>query len=362
MCRKDAGWSRGCSPACAVFHGLPAGLPKHPAEALFQNCRKGAAHRTAMERDTLSQPHFDQNFVDARMRDCTLCPRRCHANRLEGQTGRCGQTAELTAARAALHHWEEPCLSGKRGSGAVFFSGCGLRCVFCQNYRLAQGEAGKSLSVPRLAQIFLELQGQGAHNINLVTAAHFVPQLCLALELAKSQGLTLPIVYNTGGYEELETLKLLEGLVDIYLPDMKYVSPELGERFSHAADYFEKASAALAEMFRQTGRPVFDESDGLMKRGVIVRHLVLPGNTKDSKKVLRYLHESYGNDIYVSIMSQYTPMPQTAAFPELNRQVTQEEYGRVLRFAERIGIENGYYQEGGTAEESFIPEFDGSGL
>lgn len=321
---------------------------------------------------------IDEPSVQSLMRDCTLCPRRCHANRLAGDIGYCGQTARLKVARAALHHWEEPCISGdpeiskhdratsnitpNGGSGAVFFSGCNLKCVFCQNYPIAAGKAGKEISIERLSNIFMELQAQGAYNINLVTGTHFIPQICAALRLAKSRGLTLPVVYNTSGYEEAEALRLLEGLVDIYLPDLKYYSSELSGRYSHAPDYFEKASAALAEMFRQAGNPVLEEDSGLMKRGVIVRHLLLPGETKDSKKLLRYLHETYGNDIYVSIMNQYTPLSPVADIPSLNRRVTEEEYRRVLDFAERIGIEQGFRQEGETASESFIPEFNGTGV
>ncbi|MCM1212996.1 MAG: radical SAM protein [Lachnospiraceae bacterium] len=301
-------------------------------------------------------------LIDNLMSDCTLCPRRCHANRLAGQTGFCGQTAELTAARAALHYWEEPCISGDTGSGAVFFSGCNLHCVFCQNHNISLGKSGKIISMERLTEIFLELQDKGAANINLVTGTHFIPQIALALSSARAQGLAVPVAYNTGSYEETASLRLLEGLVDIYLPDLKYFSSELSARYSHAADYFEKASAAIAEMYRQTGSPVMDTRTGLMRRGVIVRHLLLPGETKDSKKVLRYLHETYGNDIYVSIMNQYTPLEHVAQIPALDRKVTEEEYDRILVFAERLGIEQGFYQEGGTASESFIPEFDGEGL
>lgn len=296
------------------------------------------------------------------LKDCTLCPRRCHADRLSGQTGYCGQTAEITAARAALHFWEEPCLSGYRGSGTVFFSGCNLRCVFCQNHDIALGRAGQSVSVPRLTEIFLELQTKGAHNINLVTPTHFIPQIALALDAARQQGLLLPVVYNTGSYEEPDALRLLEGLVDIYLPDLKYFSPELSKRFSQAPDYFEKAAAALAEMYRQVGPPLFTDENGLLQRGMIVRHLVLPGQTRDSKKILRYLYETYGDNIYISIMNQYTPLPHVAHIPELNRRVTSEEYDRVLHFARRLGISNGFRQEGSAAAESFIPAFDGEGL
>lgn len=296
------------------------------------------------------------------MADCTLCPRDCHANRLAGRTGFCGQTAALTAARAALHYWEEPCISGTGGSGAVFFSGCCLQCIFCQNRSVALGETGKEITVDRLSEIFLELQAQGASNINLVTAGHFIPQVCQALELSKSRGLRLPIVYNTGSYEKVSSLRLLEGLVDIYLPDLKYFSPELSAAYSHAPDYYTCAATAIREMFRQVGAPILDPASGLMKRGMIVRHLVLPGQTGDSKKILRSLHETYGNDIYISIMNQYTPLEQVTEIPGLNRLVTEAEYTRVLDFADRIGISLGFRQEGGTTQESFIPKFDGQGV
>ena len=301
------------------------------------------------------------------MKDCTLCPRQCHVNRLEGETGFCGQSADITAARAALHYWEEPCLSGKSGSGTVFFSGCSLRCVYCQNHDIALGRRGRILSSDRLPRIFLELQEKGAANINLVTAGHFLPQVCLALETAKKSGLFIPVVYNTSSYEEVSSLRLLDGLVDIYLPDLKYHSPLLSQRFSHAPDYFEKACLAIREMFRQVKTPVFGSGDGMMKRGLIVRHLLLPGQTGDSKRILRYLHNTYGNDIYVRIMNQYTPLPHLEQLPEpersqLQHTVTPEEYIRVLDFACRIGIEQGFRQEGQTAAESFIPPFDGEGL
>lgn len=302
------------------------------------------------------------NFIAEQMDDCTLCPRVCHVNRAIGQVGYCGQSAELVAARAALHFWEEPCISGANGSGTVFFSGCSLRCIFCQNHDIALGKQGKGISPDRLADIFLELQEKGAHNINLVTPTHYIPQICYALRKAKATGLTIPIVYNTGSYEETASLRMLEGLVDIYLPDLKYYSSELSKAYSNAPDYFEKATAAIAEMYRQVGKPQFDASNGLMQKGLIVRHLLLPGETKDSKKILRYLHETYGNDIYVSIMNQYTPLPQIAHIPQLNRRITDEEYDRVLHFAEVIGIEQGFWQEGETADESFIPPFNYEGL
>lgn len=300
--------------------------------------------------------------ITSYMSDCTLCPRRCHANRAAGQTGFCGQTAQLRAARAALHFWEEPCISGDCGSGTVFFSGCSLQCIFCQNHEIALGESGKVISVERLSQIFLGLQDKGAANINLVTAGHFIPQICRALELSKADGLSIPIVYNTGSYEEVASLRLLEGLIDIWLPDLKYFSGDLSARYSSAPDYFQVATTAIAEMFRQTPAAVFDSKTGLMQRGIIVRHLMLPGQAADSKKILRYLHTTYGDAIYISIMNQYTPLAGVSEIPELNRKVTPEEYRRVLDFADRIGIENGFMQEDGTAAESFIPPFDYEGI
>ena len=295
---------------------------------------------------------------------CRLCPRNCGVNREAGKSGVCGQTAVVKAARAALHFWEEPCISGKAGSGTVFFSGCPLHCVFCQNKAIAEGTAGKYISVERLSEIFLELQEKGANNINLVTPGHFVPQIAEEKAKAKRKGLYLPVVYNTGSYEYRDTLRKMEGLVDIYLPDFKYMDTALGLRYSHAADYSEVAKAAVAEMVRQTGTAVFEngDEDGLMKRGTIVRHLVLPGCAEDSKAVIRYLHETYGDRIYLSIMNQFTPVSGLADYPEINRRVTKQEYEEVVDYALSIGVECGFIQEGETAEESFIPAFDGEGV
>lgn len=300
--------------------------------------------------------------INQLMSCCTLCPRKCRADRLNGSHGFCGQGADVMAARAALHFWEEPCISGSQGSGTVFFSGCSLQCVFCQNHSIASGQAGKRITLRHLSAIFLSLQEKGAANINLVTASHFVPQVCHAMELARQQGLHIPVVYNTGSYEEVSTLRMLDGLVDIYLPDLKYHSPLVSVKYSQADNYFEKAAPAISEMLRQTGRPVIDTSSGLMKKGVIVRHLLLPGEAGDSKRILRYLHDTYGNDIYISIMSQYTPMNQVSHIPSLNRTITDQEYLRILDFADKIGIEQGFLQEGPCADESFIPPFDGEGL
>ena len=299
--------------------------------------------------------------------NCNLCPRNCFVDRDNGKTGYCGQTDKLYVARADLHMWEEPCISGKEGSGTVFFCGCTLRCIFCQNHQIALGKEetgekiGKEVSISRLKDIFLELQKKGANNINLVTGTHYIPQIAEALRLAKTEGLVIPIVYNTSGYEKKESLRMLESLVDIYLPDMKYVSKELSKEYSNAPDYFEIASEALKEMVRQVGEPEFDDR-GYIQKGVIVRHLVLPGSTKDSKAVLEYLWNTYGDRIYISIMNQYTPMEQIKNHPLLSRKVTKREYQKVVDYALSLGWENGFIQEGETAKESFIPDFHGIGV
>lgn len=296
------------------------------------------------------------------LEECKLCPRMCKVNRIGGQIGVCGMGANLTLARAALHHWEENCISGTHGSGAVFFTGCNMRCIFCQNHRIAVGQEGISITEERLADIFCELQEKGAHNINLVTPTHFVPQICSALDYAKEKGLHLPIVYNTSGYECEETLRMLEGYVDIYLPDFKYMDQEVAKSYSKAPNYPEVAKKAIDQMVRQVGECQFDEQTGLLKRGVIVRHLVLPGNIKNSKQILSYLYETYKNTIYYSIMSQYTPMPHMNEHPLLKRKVTKREYDKVLDYALSIGIENGFMQNGKVAKDSFIPDFDGEGV
>ena len=295
------------------------------------------------------------------MENCMLCPRECGVNRKKGEMGVCGQTAAIKAARAALHMWEEPCISGQNGSGTVFFSGCNLGCIFCQNHNIATGKAGIEISIERLAEIFLELQEKGANNINLVTAGHFLPQVAVALEMAKEQGLHIPVVYNSSGYEKAKTLKMLDGLVDIYLPDFKYMDAVLAKKYSHAQDYPEIAKEALSEMVRQVGEAEFD-SRGMMKKGVIVRQLLLPGHVKDAKNVLKYLYETYGDRIYISMMNQYTPMPAMKDDPQLSRKVTDREYERLIDYAISLGLKNGFMQEGETAKESFIPEFDGEGV
>lgn len=289
---------------------------------------------------------------------CTLCPRRCGVNRESGETGFCGAGKTIKIARAALHYWEEPCLSGKRGSGTVFFSGCTLRCIFCQNHQISTGGAGKFVSEDELCGIFLSLQEQGANNINLVTPTHFLPGIIAALKKAKNKGLTLPIVYNCGGYENAETIARLEGLVDIYLPDFKYYDNKIAEKYSAAKNYREIASAAIAEMVRRQPKAEFFEN-GIMKSGVIVRHLILPGHIFDSKKIIEYLYNEYKNNIWISIMNQYTPLDNVKNIPKLNRKLTKREYDLIVDYAAGIGVENAFVQEEGTAKESFIPQFTG---
>ncbi|MDD6212898.1 MAG: radical SAM protein [Clostridiales bacterium] len=293
--------------------------------------------------------------------ECRICPRNCGANRIVGNLGRCRVDSRLFVARAALHMWEEPCLSDMEGSGTVFFSGCNLGCVFCQNHSISRADSGKEISIERLAEIFLDLQGKGANNINLVTAGHYLWHLIPALKLAKNQGLTIPIVYNTSGYEKVESLQLLDGLIDVYLPDFKYWDPELAKKYSFAEDYPKVVKPALDEMVRQAGKPIFDEKEHITK-GVIVRHLLLPEHLMDSKRIVEYLYNTYGDRIYISLMNQYTPMDGLEKFPELTRKVKESEYDELVDYAIELGVENGFIQEGETAEESFIPVFDCEGV
>lgn len=292
---------------------------------------------------------------------CSLCPRMCGTDRAAGQKGFCGGGNLVRVARAALHYWEEPCISGESGSGTVFFSGCTMRCVFCQNKEISRGEAGKEITIERLAEIYLELAAKGANNINLVTPMHYAPQITAALDIARKNGLTLPIVWNTGGWERRESIAAVRDYADIWLSDFKYFDSSLGESLSKAPNYFSVAAAALDQMVKQTCEPVFDEND-MMRRGVIVRHLMLPGHLDDTKNVLRFLYENYGDSIWISIMNQYTPMCSDPRFPELSRTVSDEEYNEAIDFACELGIENAFVQEGGTVGESFIPPFDLSGV
>lgn len=293
--------------------------------------------------------------------NCLLCPRKCGINRSTGQTGVCGVSSEIKVARAALHYWEEPCISGKRGSGAVFFSGCSLHCVFCQNREISDGKAGKVISKERLSDIFMELADKGANNINLVTPGQYIPDIVWAVNDAKSRGMKLPIICNTSGYENVTELKLLEGIVDVYLPDFKYMDSTLSARYSRAKDYPSVAKQALSEMVRQQPDVVIDDATGLIQKGVIVRQLLLPGHVNDAKAVLKYLYDTYHDHVYISMMSQFTPIA-LKDYPEINRTVTRREYERLVDYALKIGITNAFIQEGDVAKDSFIPAFDCEGV
>lgn len=293
--------------------------------------------------------------------NCLLCPRKCGINRSTGQTGVCGVSSEIKVARAALHYWEEPCISGKRGSGAVFFSGCSLHCVFCQNREISDGKEGKVISKERLSDIFIELAGKGANNINLVTPGQYIPDIVWAVNDAKSRGMKLPIIYNTSGYENVTELKLLEGIVDVYLPDFKYMDSTLSARYSRAKDYPSVAKQALSEMVSQQPDVVIDDATGLIQKGVIVRQLLLPGHVNDAKAVLKYLYDTYHDHVYISMMSQFTPIA-LKDYPEINRTVTKREYERLVNYALEIGITNAFIQEGDVAKDSFIPAFDCEGV
>ena len=293
--------------------------------------------------------------------NCLLCPRKCGINRRTGQTGVCGVSSEIKVARAALHYWEEPCISGKKGSGAVFFSGCSLHCVFCQNREISDGKEGKVISKERLSDIFIELVDKGANNINLVTPGQYIPDIVWAVNDAKSRGMKLPIIYNTSGYENVTELKLLEGIVDVYLPDFKYMDSTLSARYSRAKDYPSVAKQALSEMVRQQPDVVIDDATGLIQKGVIVRQLLLPGHVNDAKAVLKYLYDTYHDHVYISMMSQFTPIA-LKDYPEINRTVTKREYERLVNYALEIGITNAFIQEGDVAKDSFIPAFDCEGV
>lgn len=293
--------------------------------------------------------------------NCLLCPRKCGINRAAGQTGVCGVSAEIRVARAALHYWEEPCISGEKGSGAVFFSGCSLHCVFCQNREISDGKVGKIISKERLRDIFLELKAKGTNNINLVTPGQYIPDIVWAVRDARRYGMELPIVYNTSGYENADELKQLEGIVDVYLPDFKYMDSALSAKYSRAKDYPSVAKQAISEMVRQQPKVVIDDATGLIQKGVIVRQLLLPGHVNDAKAILKYLHDTYQDSIYISMMSQFTPIA-LKDYPEINRTVTRREYERLIDYAIKIGITNAFIQEGNVAKDSFIPAFDCEGV
>ena len=290
------------------------------------------------------------------LNECRLCPRNCSVNRNCGEVGYCNAGDKITIAKYYLHKWEEPCITGDNGSGTIFFTYCNLRCLFCQNYKISTLNYGINISIDKFSEICLELQDRGATNINLVTPTHFVPLIIDGIKLAKSMGLVIPVVYNSSGYENVETIKMLDGIVDIYLPDFKYYSNEYSVKYSKCYDYFKYASMAIDEMVKQKSECVFD-SNGNMISGVIVRHLLLPGMEEDSKKILKYLYDNYGDKIFISIMNQYTPIRE-CKYLELNSKVCESVYDDVIDYGWDIGIRNAFIQEDGSQSESFIPDFD----
>lgn len=287
---------------------------------------------------------------------CTLCPRECKANRNEGKLGRCKAGKNIKIALTNLHYYEEPCISGKNGSGTVFFTGCNLSCKFCQNYKVSQELSGYEITTEDLANEFLKLQDEGAHNINLVTAFAYVPMIIEALDIAKSKGLNIPIVYNTSGYESLETLKMLDGYIDVYLPDLKYAYDELSKSLSDVNNYFEIAKNAIKEMKKQVGNPIFDDN-GMIQKGLIVRHLVLPNHLQNSKKVLKWIRDNLGTETYVSVMAQYFPSYKANETEDVNRKLSEEEYKEIENYFYRLSLKNGYMQEIEEDETKYVPNF-----
>ncbi len=292
------------------------------------------------------------------LQKCRLCPRGCGVDRTAGETGICGAGAEVRVAKRMLHMWEEPCISGEKGSGTIFFSGCNLKCVYCQNFKISHSCFGKDISEKRLEEIFDELISLGAHNINLVNPSHYALKLA---EILKKKKPSVPVVYNTSGYDSVETLKSLDGLVDIYLTDLKYCDSTVSLKYSKAEDYFEKASQAIKEMKRQQPDDIFDD-DGIMLKGVIIRNLILPGNISQSIKAIDYINQTFGNETIISLMSQYTPCGKSDEYPTINRRISKREYITVLNHLENSGFDNAYIQELSSAKEEYIPPFDLTGI
>ena len=294
------------------------------------------------------------------LKSCRLCPRQCGADRYNGK-GACGAGASATAAKAFLHQWEEPCISGEKGSGTIFFSGCNMNCIFCQNYKISREGVGKDISIHRLTEIMLELQSRGAENINFVSPTPYAPHIVEAVAAAKDMGLSVPIVYNTNGYETVETIEMLKGTVDIYLPDIKYYSDYYAAKYSKTGDYFRHASKAVMSMFAQVGYPVFDDRN-IMRKGVLIRHLVLPELLEDSKKILKWIRDNLGKEAYISLMCQYTPMYNAHKYEEINRKLEDWEYDLIIDYFFELGLENGFVQEQSSAETDYVPDFDLSGI
>ena len=293
------------------------------------------------------------------LKKCVICPHNCNVNRLEGKIGRCKCKDKIKLALVSTHNYEELCISGNNGSGTIFFSNCNLNCMYCQNYEISQLGKGREISIEELANIFNEQQQRKVNNINLVTPTMYAFQIIEAIKIARKNGLSIPIIYNTNGYEKVETLKALDGYIDIYLPDLKYYSNELSKKYSRVDNYFDIATEAIKEMYRQVGKPVIKK--GIMKRGVIVRHLVLPSHIEDSKKVIKYLFDNYGNNIYLSIMNQYTPV-RRCKYLELNNRVSEEEYDEIIDYAYDLGVRKCFVQDKESQEESFIPVFRGDSV
>ena len=289
---------------------------------------------------------------------CKICPHNCGVNRLNGNIGRCKSNGNIKLAMASIHNFEEPCISVENGSGTVFFSNCNMNCVFCQNYKISQQGLGREISIEELAEIFIDEQNKNAENINLVTPTMYVYHIIEAIKIAKNKGLKIPIVYNSNGYENVETIKKLDGYIDIYLPDLKYYDDDLAFKYSGVKNYFENATSAIKEMYNQVGSPVLDEN-GMMKKGLIIRHLVLPNNLQNSKDVLKWINDNIDKKVFVSVMAQYFPTNRAKEFPEINRKLTKEEYEEIENYLYSLDLDNGYIQELGEHEEEYVPDFEG---
>ena len=289
--------------------------------------------------------------------ECTLCPHKCKVNRLDGELGRCKAGKEIKYNLAMLYYNEEPCISGEKGSGNIFFSCCNMNCVYCQNYKISQLRNGNEITIEDLAELFLNLQNKGANNINLVTATMYVPQIIESVKIAKKLGLKIPIVYNCGGYESVETIKMLNGYVDIYLPDFKYYNNDTAFKYSKIKNYFENASESIKEMYKQVGEPIIDEN-GIMKKGVIIRNLILPGKPEESKLILKWIKDNFENNVYVSLMAQYFPCYEAKKYDEINRKITQKELNEVENYLFELDITNGYIQDLEEQEEQYVPKFN----
>ena len=303
---------------------------------------------------------MEQSNYLKELEKCEICPHKCKVNRIKGQIGRCKATDKIKIALYSIHKYEEPCISGEKGSGTIFFSNCNLNCIYCQNYEISQLGKGKEISIERLAEIMLELQEKDVENINLVTPTSYTVQIIEAIKIAKSNGLHIPIIYNTNGYESIETIKKLEGYIDVYLPDLKYYYNKIGKRYSKIDNYFEITTKAILEMYNQVGKTLLDER-GIIKKGLMIRHLVLPNNIENSKKILKWIKENINNDVYINVMAQYFPTYKAKEDEKLNRKLTQNEFKEIENFVYELDIKNGYMQELGEHEEEYVPKWDVNG-